>query len=156
MSNSNEVRRLLSVRPAWGPASQTAEWQDCSLKTAEMRKRGRQNEFTSRSLSLSYSIRLICICPNFTSAKCVISKEAFLKKKKNIFQNQILTPWDDNEADKTFTSKVVNVRKISNQVCWLFLVAWSFFFQVSQYGPKVVTNGWLTVYSLTCPTLLYY
>lgn len=33
------------------------------LKRAEMRKWGRQNEFTSHSVSLSYRISFICICP---------------------------------------------------------------------------------------------
>lgn len=30
MSNSNEVRRLLSVKPVWGLAFQATEWQGCS------------------------------------------------------------------------------------------------------------------------------
>lgn len=30
---------------------------------------------------------------------------------KTIFQNQKLTAWDENEADKTLTSKVVNVKE---------------------------------------------
>lgn len=52
-------------------------------------------------------------------------------------------------------NKLLNISKISNQILCIFsgcMVFWS----LTIWPKKVVTNGWLTIYSLTCPTLLYY
>lgn len=76
MSNSNEVRRLLSVKPVWGLAFQAPEWQGCSLKRAGMRKWWRQNEFTSHSPSC-HTVSALSVYALFYPSQCVISKKAF-------------------------------------------------------------------------------